>query len=293
MGKKRKAHITKASGMEVPYSESVLRKSLARSGASRKAVDEILHQIGNELYDGMPTEQIYEQAFALLRSQPYGAAARYKLKKSIMELGPTGFPFEQFMGRLFGSMGYATQTGQLMKGACVRHEVDVVARKGPELLLMECKYHQQPGYRCDVKVPLYISARFRDIEQEWRKTNDGAATLFQGWVATNTHFTDDAVSYGLCAGLRLIGWDFPAKGSLKELIDRQGLYPVTALTTLTGREKQQLLADNIVLTTDILNHRDRMAVTVPAPERLSRIFSECSELSNDGRREKRKQEITF
>lgn len=273
--------VTKASGEKHVFSEVKLRNSLLRSGASPEVVEVIIKQIVARLYDGMPTAKIYSMAFRLLKQRKKGPAAKYKLKNAIMELGPTGFPFEQFIARVFQRMGYDTQTGRLIDGKCVHHEVDVVAWKGGEESLIECKFHQQKGICCDVKIPLYISARFADIEQQVQRRESGQIRSFKGWVVTNTHFTKDATAYGICAGLNLLGWDFPAKGSLRELIDQYGLHPVTSLTTLTRQEQQQLLEQKIVLCSE-LSAQETLLKHMIHEERLEKVKAECAHLCGNG-----------
>lgn len=272
--------ITKASGEKNIFSEDKLRNSLLRSGAASKVVDDILAQIVPQLYDGITTSEIYSMAFQMLKRYRKGPAAKYKLKDAIMELGPTGFPFEQFVARIFQRIGYEVQTDMLIDGKCVRHEVDVVAQKDREKHLIECKFHRQKGIFCDVKIPLYIKARFNDIEQQLSGTEDGKAWSFKGWLVTNTHFTQDAITYGLCAGLHLLGWDFPAKGSLRALIDQYGLHPVTCLTTLTKAEKQQLLEKKIVLCSELSAHEDLLERMIRG-ERLKKLKAECAHLAGE------------
>jgi len=50
----------------------------------------------------------------------------------------------------------------------------------------------------------------------------------EGWIVTNTRFPDDAAAYGRCAGMHLVGWNYPANAeSLREMIDTAGLHPLT------------------------------------------------------------------
>lgn len=275
--KNKKTFITKASGERHAFSEDKLRMSLLRSGAPLNVVNIIIEAVISKLYDGITTAEIYRIAFSMLKKRGKGPAAKYKLKNALMELGPTGFPFEQFIARVFQAMRFETETGKLMEGNCVRHEVDVVAYKGAEQHLIECKFHQQKGVFCDVKIPLYIHARFADIEERLAKTEKDRTLSLTGWVATNTHFTKDAISYGVCIGLKLLGWDFPAKDGLRDLIDRYGLHPLTCLTTLTRQEKQQLLEKKIVLCSELLTHELLLKNLVHA-ERLERIKRECDHL---------------
>jgi hypothetical protein len=83
-----------------------------------------------------------------------------------------------------------------------------------------------------------------DIEQGHKYQSD---EKLEGWLITNTRFTNDALKYGICAGLHLIGWDYPERDSLKEQIEISGLYPITCITNFTKAELSQLMAKNIVL----------------------------------------------
>jgi hypothetical protein len=195
----------------------------------------------------MSTHKVYQMAYSILRKKSSEVAGKYRLKKAIFELGPTGYPFERFVGELLKYQGYQVQVGQIVKGHCVDHEVDVIAEKENKKFMIECKFHQAPGKKSDVKVSLYIQSRFLDIEKQWNKQPKENLRFHQGWIVTNTRFTDDAVRFGQCAGLKLISWDYPEQGSLKQRIDIAGLHPITALNSLTKKEKQEILNMDIVL----------------------------------------------
>jgi len=243
--------ITKRSGEKAKYDSSKLKYSLERSGASQKVIREIMDKVEAQLYDGITTKQIYKTAFSLLRKRARPTAARYQLKKAILELGPTGYPFEKFIAEIIRNEGFQIQTGVIIQGHCIRHEVDVIAKAEKVERLVECKFHSDFGRRCDVKVPLYIHSRFRDIEKKLRQAKNYTDINHEGWIYTNTRFTDDATRYGRCTGLQMVGWDYPLRGSLKERIDLAGLHPLTCLTSLSKKEKEELLSRNRVLCKDI------------------------------------------
>src|SRR5688572_22822137 len=115
-------YITKASGQQDEFSEEKIRKSLRRSGATEKDIDRIVTEVKAKLYNGITTKHIYRIAFGLLRKSARPVAARYHLKSAIMELGPSGFPFEKFFAELLNHQGYSTKTDQLEQGKCVTHE---------------------------------------------------------------------------------------------------------------------------------------------------------------------------
>jgi len=195
-----------------------------------------------------------------------------------MELGPSGFPFEKYVAAILQHKGYVVQTDQIIKGHCVNHEVDVVATKNREIFMVECKYHNHTGIICDVKIPLYIKARFDDIVQQERETPGSGLVFTKGWLVTNTRFSSDALEYGTCSGLYLVGWDFPRHESLKEMIDASGLHPVTCLTTLTGKEKQRLLDKRVVLCKELLQNRQTLLDMNIASNRLEAILREADTL---------------
>ncbi|NNE03622.1 MAG: ATPase, partial [Eudoraea sp.] len=102
-------HIIKYSGESVPFSEEKLRKSLKRSGAHADLVTTILEKVKEELYEGITTRELYNRAYAILKKSKPLTASRYKLKKAIYELGPTGFPFEKFIHEILHYSGYRTE----------------------------------------------------------------------------------------------------------------------------------------------------------------------------------------
>lgn len=276
--------ITKASGDRVAFSSEKLERSLRRAGASDSIILAIVQKVTKGLFDGITTKEIYHIAFELLKGQTAPIAAKYKLKHAIMELGPSGFPFERYFSEILKHQGFKTEVGKVFKGHCVNHEVDIIAEKGEKYCMIECKFHNQSGYVCDVKIPLYIQSRFMDLKEVWAEFPENKNKLYQGWVVTNTKFTVDAIQYGNCAGLHLVGWDYPDKGSLREQIDHAGLYPLTCLTTISEVEKSKLLGLNIVLCKEINSNHQVLAYIGIAPSRIEHILKESAEICANGLR---------
>ncbi|MEK7665755.1 MAG: restriction endonuclease [Patescibacteria group bacterium] len=266
--------IKKASGELQAFSYDKLRHSLETSGADSMLADEIVEHISSQLYEGVSTKVIHARALAMLKTHQKSFAARYDLKRAVFALGPSGFPFEQYVARLFNDMGYATQVGVVLQGKCVTHEVDVVLKKGAVSGFAECKFHNRPGIKCDVKTPLYVLARFEDICEREEVSFKGNQER-EGWLVTNTRFTDDALAYGSCVGLKLLGWNTgPLGESLERLIDKGGLHPITCLTSLKIEQKRQLLAQGIVLCQELITSSN---ILLPA-EIIAKAVAEAREL---------------
>ena len=268
--------IIKSSGEKAKFSLNKLRGSLMRSGAGKKTVNKILDIVRYELYQGISTKEIYNRAFALLKKERSHFASKYKLKKAIYELGPTGFPFERFVSAVLQFSGYTTKVGEIVQGTCVKHEVDVLAQNNNNITLVECKFHGEQGQKCNVKIPLYIDSRYKDVKSHWNNKN--TTKLNNALVVTNTRFTKDALDYGKCASLQLLSWDYPTDNALKDKIDRLGLYPITVSTLLTSREKQFLLSRDIVLCRELIKDTFFLDHLGISENRKTRILEDIEQL---------------
>lgn len=274
-------NIIKHSGDLVAFDVEKLIKSLQRAQANENVIHEIVSKIQSELYEGITTKTIYQMAFRMLKGKARVSASRYKLKKAIMELGPSGFPFERFIGKILNQEGYQAEVGVIVQGHCVQHEVDVVALKDNKHYMIECKYHSVQGRFCNVKIPLYIQSRFIDVEKQWKKQPGHHMKFHQGWIYTNTRFTTDAIQYGTCAGLGLVSWDYPKDNSLRYRIDKSGLHPLTCLTSLTKKEKQNLLNRGIVLSKELCENPSFLKTMGIKDLKQKKIVEEASELCNN------------
>lgn len=271
-------NIVKYSGEIEEFNLAKLINSLRHTKADESLVLKIAKEVQSNLKDGMTTKQIYEMAFKILKGKSTVSASKYKLKKAIMELGPSGFPFEKFIEKIFEQEGFKTEVGVIVQGNCVQHEIDVVALKNHKHYMIECKFHNDQGRFCNVKIPLYIQSRFIDVEMQWKKQPEHNTKFHKGWVYTNTRFTTDAIQYASCAGLGLVSWDYPKENGLKERIDKSGLQPLTSLTTLTKTKKTNLLDTGIVLCKELHETPALLNQIGIEAERQIKILEDLNEL---------------
>jgi hypothetical protein len=271
--------IKKASGENEPFDVRKLKNSMRRAGAEEEIIEQVAEDISSWIYDGITTQKIYGRAFSLLKKKKYYAASRYKLKKAIMELGPTGFPFEHFIGKVLEVQGFKTEVGQVIDGKCVTHEVDVIATQKNEQYFVECKYGTSQGKIFSVQVPLYIRSRVNDIIDKRKEDEKLNGFTFYGWVITNTRFSTDAIDYGTCSGLNLLSWDFPANNGLKDIIDRDKIFPITVLHNLTKAQKQQLMDNGIVICRQIREKPEILEPFQIKPKKLNSLMKEIDDLS--------------
>lgn len=236
--------ITKADGQLEPFDPAKLERSLQRAGATSVARARILSRILHDLKPLSTSEDIYRHAYDMLREEDVApVAARYSLKRALFALGPSGFPFEQFLAEVLRGHGWKAQTNLMLTGRCAPHEVDVLAEKDGRRVGIEVKFHNEQGGKTDIKDALYVHARYEDLKQ----APVASSRVTEGWLVTNTVFTRNAIRYARCANLTILGWDYPRTRGLSAMIDEAQVHPVTALTTLSDSEKRRLLDKKIVL----------------------------------------------
>jgi hypothetical protein len=273
-----KPEIIKADGTIEPFDGTKLESSLRKAGATEKTAERIRLTIESTIAPAAESNEIYRRAFQMLRREARPAAARYSLRRALFEFGPSGHPFEDFVAEIFKKEGWMVEGRQMIPGKCVPHEVDVYATRGQERIAAELKYHNDPGYKTDVKVALYVKARFDDIWQCDPKSQ--TCPVDRGLLVTNTKFTSHAVQYAKCSGLGLLGWSYPHSGNLYDRIVASGVYPITALTTLKKAEKRILIDQGIVTCEQVIERRESLRELGIPVDRIGTIVAEARTLGD-------------
>ncbi len=265
-------------GEIVEFEISKLENSLRNSGAGEQSLKRVLETILPKCFDGITTGELYRMAFEELKKISNSVAARYSLKKALLELGPAGFYFEQWIARVFQNIGYKTETGQLIKGHAVTHEADVIAKKDDKTYWVECKFRNAEDTKISVTTPMYVLSRIKDISDIQYNLFGTKTEFTAGWLITNTYFTKDSVAFSEYYGLRLLSWDYPKDKNIKSLVDQNALYPITCLTTLDGKQKQKLLEEKCVLAKELFNNQNLLNILELNEEKKSEVLKEAREL---------------
>jgi hypothetical protein len=269
--------VQKSSGKKQNYSELKLKRSLYRAGVPKDMVADLVEKVNERSLGKEPTTQdIHEHVYNNLKKTRRVLAAKYNLKRALGDLGPSGYPFEQFIGRLLTAKGYKATTNRIVKGKCVSHEIDVLGEKDNKHFIFECKFHNRSGYKSDVQTVLYMKARYDDIRLRWEALETGEKKhLHKVWVVTNTSFTSEARKYAQCSGMGLMSWRAPAGHSLAELIEETGLHPITALTSLTKKQKQYIVSHDLVLCREA-EHKKKVLIRAGVRgSKLERVIKEA------------------
>ncbi|MCK5285848.1 MAG: hypothetical protein KAJ58_01325 [Candidatus Pacebacteria bacterium] len=276
----KRKYIIKANGERELFDSSKLENSLKRAGADKKEISMVISKIEVSLQDDMKTSDIYKNAFDLLSRSNLVHASKYSLRKSVMDLGPQGFTFEDFMGAVFKKLGYKILLRRNIKGLCVSHEVDMIAQNDEKFIMSEIKFHNKQGIKSDLKVVLYVKERFDDIAKGEFYRNIDKDLKIENWLITNTKFTSKAVEYAECnPSLNLMSWGYPLENNLHQLIEEAKLFPLTVLKSLSSNDKKKFLSENVVLCRDLLEGGelifDRMGISA---EKAQGVLMEINKL---------------
>lgn len=241
--------VVKKSGEREVYDEEKVRRSMNRVGVPDNIKPEVLTHIKEKFQNNeISTDDIFRHVLEFLEPRDRKSSLRFNLRQAIFELGPTGFPFEQYLASIFRNMGYKVTPNVIMNGDCVRHEIDLVLEKDGHREIVEVKFHNHHVVKTDVQTTLYTYARFLDVKEKNQVDNV--------WLITNTKLTSDAITYANCKGMPAIAWNYPEKGNLQDLVEEPAMYPITLLTSLSEQEKRRLVEKNVVLCTDLLTRSD-------------------------------------
>lgn len=270
--------IVKADGKHESFDVEKLRFSLLHSGATPESTEQVIQHFLPRLHDGMSTSEIYKHAFSILREISAPVARSYSLRRAVMDLGPSGFPFEDFIAEILRAKGFTCLTRQTVLGGCVPHEVDVVAYNDKKLIMVEAKFHNELGTKSDIKVALYIKARFDDIKENVFNYGKDNRKVTDAWLVTNTKFSSTAIHYGECHNMTLIGWNYPEKGSLQDMIESERLHPLTCLTSLSDSEKKKLLENGVVLCSNIKSDPEVLRKYLGQTFTIEPVIKEINEL---------------
>lgn len=240
----KKIYIIKANGQSVPFDTNKVIGTCIRAGASNKMAKRIAKKTMKMVRNGMSTKDIYRIVLRNISEIDEGRAIKhkYRLKESIMRMGPAGFPFESYVSQILSHYGYKVEAvRKAVNGKCVTHEIDVIARLNNKRYMVECKYHHNRGIYTGLKDSLYTHARFLDLNNQFD----------QEILSCNTKLSVDALTYAKCVGQNILCWRHPQDEGLEKMIDEKGLYPITILS-LNKMELMAFSKINFMIAKDLL-----------------------------------------
>ena len=105
--------------------------------------------------------------------------------------------------------------------------------------------------------------------------------IHRAWVITNTRLSEDAIRYGECNNMKMIGWKYPKDRGVEVLIEETKLHPVTCLTVIDDYEKKWLLENNVVLCQDLPRRIDLLNKLGIREKRLKELLKEVRDVCGE------------
>lgn len=244
--------VTKADGSKQPFQKEKVIRTCMRIGANESQAREVADRIEDKIYDGIPTSKILQMLFTYLKEHRPEVAHRIDLRESIGLMRPRP-DFEIFVTLLLKEFGYEASGSQLIRGKCVEHEIDGIAKKNDQTVYVEVKHHFQHHTFTGVSVFLEAQAILEDLIEGF---NSGKlSTKFdRALVVCNTKFSEHALEYAACKKIEYLGWSAPLGKSLEQMIGEKGLYPITLLKILNKKTEERLGDCGIVLLKQLLQY---------------------------------------
>lgn len=269
--------IIKGNGERVDYDPNKIRRSLKRAGAKPDVIEHVLAKVRRHLKTDMTTKEVYRFVKQALKEENAHIAHRYNLRAALGKLGPAGFRFEKYVASVFAAYGYETEIPpKEFKGKCIYHEVDVVARKDRKTIMIEAKFRNDFRDYVKLKDTMATWARYRDLLDANRM---GMKTphFDEAWIVSNGNISGRSRAWGVCKGMRIIGWHYPSKDSLAQMVDRSALYPITALDNVTRHELDLFADQGLMLCREIAGEDpERLAADLGiGSRRIGNIVRTC------------------
>jgi hypothetical protein len=231
--------VIKADRSEQAFKREKIINTILRVGVKEPVAEQIADEIEEQCYDGIPTRKILEMLFDELKPYKPIIAFRNNLRKSISLLRSKP-DFEFFIQKLLEEMGYTVTPNCICQGKCVEHEIDAVAKKNEETLLVEIKHHKNEHTMTDLETCRGMRAKFEDLTEGFQE-GVHPFPFSKAMIICNTKLTKHALRYARCRNIDHLNWY-----ELEKLIEERNFYPITLLKGPKKKERDKLINEKII-----------------------------------------------
>jgi hypothetical protein len=238
-------YVTKFDGTRQQFDKNKIARTCLRMGATKDVAESIAEEIETRIYDGIETKKILQIIFRRLRKHKPAIRHQIDLRKALSLLNPAP-DFERFIQLLLSEHGYEVTPNQIIRGRCVEHEVDAVARKNGKTCIVEVKHHYQYHTPTSLDVSRISRAVFEDVTEAYELGLNNLKIDY-ALIVCNTKLSEHAKRYADCRGIRHIGWSSPPNRDLQTMIEEKKLYPITFLKELNAETRNKLASNGVIL----------------------------------------------
>ena len=237
--------VRKADGSKQLFDREKVIRTCLKVGANRRVASEIADEVEARVYDGISTSKVLQLIFGLLRE--YKPAIRHflDLRKglSLMDSKPE---FEKFVQVLLAQHGFEVSSNQIIRGKCVGHEVDAIAKKDGITYFVEVKHHSSYHTPTGLDESRIARAVLEDVKEGFA-LGKSAIKIDRAMLVTNTRYSEHARRYGKCRNILQIGWNSPKTLSLQHMIEEKKAFPLSCIKGLDNKTRMKLVNYGIVL----------------------------------------------
>mgnify|MGYP000150217789 CR=1 FL=1 len=212
-------------------------------------------------YDGISTRELLDIVFEELAKVEPIFLEIVDLRSALGRLRSKP-DFEVYARILLRSIGFKTKPNLMIKGKCLEYEVDGLAYSNGEVYIVEAKHHSNPHTYTKLEDVMAIFSKYMDIVEGFR---EGIHTINPAGViiVCNTKFTEHAIRFAECKGIKLMAWRYPKSRGIEDIIRKGHLYPVSILKNLDNEEMYKLLDSGIILLMDLTKIDPSMSIGIP------------------------------
>jgi hypothetical protein len=247
--------VTKAEGTKQLFDKEKVVRTCLRMGATRAAAEVIAKEIEAMVYDGIETKEILQMIFRKVGKHRPSTKHQIDLRKALGLLNPKP-DFELFVQTLLREHGYTVTPNQIIRGRCVEHEVDAIARKDGETFIVEVKHHFSYHTPTSLDVGRISRAVFEDVTEGF-ELGLNKLKVDRSLIVCNTKLSEHAKRYAECRGIYHIGWSSPPNYDLQTMIEEKQLYPITYLRRLNRVNRKKLMSNGIILLKQLTEKNSR------------------------------------
>ena len=269
-------YVTKADGSKQPFDKQKIINTCLRLQATPEQAQSIADKIEARAYDGIPTKKILQMVFQYMKKYRPAIGYQIDLRQAIAMLRSKP-DFEIFVAKLFEAMGYGVETNLIIQGKCIEHEIDVVARKEEEVILVEVKHHVNHHTYSGLDVFLQLNSTLEDLREGY-EIGKNNFRFTKATLICNTKVSEHAKRYALCKGLEFIAWKFPPEKGLERIIEEYKLYPITFLKEIERNEAYKLADVGIVTIKQLLDYTEKISRKTGINERRIRELQRAAKI---------------
>lgn len=238
-------NVLKADGTMQPFDHNKVLRTCSRLKLSQMESEEVLGEIEQKIFDGIPTKNILEMIFEHGQKHKHHLGFMVDIREALSLMRPKP-DFEKFVGLLMEHDGYKVLNNKIIQGKCIDHETDVIAIKGNEIVYVEVKHHDKYHTFTGLGTFLEINSTFEDLSQGFA-AHTQQYNVTRPLLVVNTKISEHARKYAGCRRIDHLGWRTPDNSGIERHIDEKILYPITVIKGI-DRRTLEILGDSGVIT---------------------------------------------